>query len=120
MYLWRHILALFAGIPYVCPGNADSPIDLKAHLTNTAIIKDNAESSVFLLSELANRTILSSLNSNIRLTESDIDIIVDQTAEVVGETFRAALASPVHFQVCPDCYKPYLFLELLIGASKRV
>lgn len=92
-------MALFAGTPYTSLDNSDGSVNLKAHLTNTVLIQEDAESSVLLLSELADRIILSSPDHNILLSMSDIKTIVDQAAEVIGEVFRAALASPVHFQV---------------------
>lgn len=113
VYMWKHILALFAGIPYTSLDNSDDPVDLKAHLTNTVLIQENAESSVLLLSELANQIILSSSDLSTRLTVSDIETIVDQAAEVIGEAFRAALASPIHFQVLPNAFE--LFgIDLLV------
>lgn len=78
-------------------------IDLAPHLTNTCLQHDNpdTEGSVRLLSELVGCTIYSdnpTWNSQ-KLTQINIDDIVDQVSVVLGETFTAALASPVHFQV---------------------
>jgi tubulin--tyrosine ligase len=53
---------------------------------------------VRLLSELAGCPVLSQ-PGNAVLAASDIADIASQTADIVADAFRAALASPVHFQV---------------------
>lgn len=53
---------------------------------------------VRLLTELIGCSILSKEDEAI-LGDADIEDITNQTANILAETFRAALASPVHFQV---------------------
>ncbi|GJJ09494.1 hypothetical protein Clacol_003717 [Clathrus columnatus] len=109
VYLWEHILALFASVPYVSPEKHDEPVNLQAHLTNTALIKEGGESFVLLLSELAGRSILSVSEHKQTLTTSDINIIIDHLAVVIGQVFRAAIASPIHFQ---KKFRVYFYLHL--------
>ncbi|KIO25742.1 hypothetical protein M407DRAFT_236568 [Tulasnella calospora MUT 4182] len=84
-------------------------IDLARHLTNTCLQHDNpdTERSVRLLSELVGCTVYSenpAWNGQ-NLTQSDVDDIVNQVSVVLGETFTAALASPVHFQPLPNAFE---------------
>ncbi|KAG8895841.1 hypothetical protein FRC00_006822 [Tulasnella sp. 408] len=84
-------------------------IDLAAHLTNTCLQHDNpdTEGSVRLLCELVGCTVYSedpAWNGK-KLTQNDIDDIVNQVSAVLGETFTAALASPVHFQPLPNAFE---------------
>jgi tubulin---tyrosine ligase len=71
------------------------------HLTNTCLQLDRGEDSVRLLDELVNCDILSFKKSedNLKLSAEDITSIVDQIAEVLAETFKAASENTVHFQV---------------------
>ena len=98
-----NILALFAGTAYAPPSldPEDTPedMDLSPHLTNTALQENVDESSVRLLRELVGCDILSisEPNSSVFLLE-DVRNIEDQVADVLAETFKAALASAVHFQ----------------------
>lgn len=86
-------------MPYTEPLYDDEGrIDLQPHLTNTSFHMKNGEAGVRLLSELVGSSILSS-GENCLLTASDVADIVQQMANILGETFRAALANPVHFQV---------------------
>lgn len=101
-----NILALFAATPYVPPAYmADGDdVDLTAHLTNTSLQRDNpdAQSGVRLLSELVGCTICSGEPSQWEgqaLTQENVDGLVDQVSKVLAETFKAAIASPIHFQV---------------------
>ncbi|KAG8700616.1 hypothetical protein FRC09_005843 [Ceratobasidium sp. 395] len=110
LYMCPNILALFAGTAYTPPHSSgdDDPdeIDLSPHLTNTSLQDNVDESSVRLLRELAGCTILSGpLAGGITLSLEDISEIEDQAAEVLGETFKAALASSVHFQVLPNAFE---------------
>ncbi|KAG8931722.1 hypothetical protein FRC01_000924 [Tulasnella sp. 417] len=84
-------------------------IDLAPHLTNTCLQRDNPDTqgSVRLLSELVGCTVYSenpTWNGQ-KLTQRDVDDIVNQVAIVLGETFTAALASPVHFQPLPNAFE---------------
>lgn len=99
-----NILALFAGTTYAPPSfdPEDDPgnMDLSPHLTNTALQEDVHESSVRLLKELVGCHILSGSQPNdVVFSLEDVREIEDQVAGVLAETFKAALASAVHFQV---------------------
>ncbi|KAG9050574.1 hypothetical protein FS837_004431 [Tulasnella sp. UAMH 9824] len=93
-------------------------IDLAPHLTNTCLQHDNpdTEGSVRLLCELVGCTVYSenpAWNGK-KLTQIDVDDIVNQVSAVLGETFTAALASPVHFQPLPNAFE--LFgVDLLVS-----
>ncbi|KAG8999588.1 hypothetical protein FRB90_012037, partial [Tulasnella sp. 427] len=96
-------------------------IDLAPHLTNTCLQHDNpdTEASVRLLSELVGCTVRSenpTWNGR-KLTQSDVDNIMSQVTVVLGETFTAALASPVHFQPLPNAFE--LFgVDLLVSHAQ--
>ncbi|KAF8584494.1 tubulin-tyrosine ligase, partial [Ramaria rubella] len=107
LYLWPHILALFACVPYSVPSH-DTVVELAPHLTNTSLQMDRGDAGVRLLNELAGCSVLSTHgNGNLVLSISDIARITDQIAHIVADTFQAALASPVHFQSLPNAFELY-------------
>ncbi|KAL1741482.1 tubulin-tyrosine ligase family-domain-containing protein [Schizophyllum fasciatum] len=99
LYLYDRILALFSSVPYTPPQSSasDSPssIDLAPHLTNTSLQTHRGEEGVRLLDELVGPT----------FTQEHIDDIVQQISQILGETFKAALANPVHFQPVPNAFE---------------
>ncbi|QRV90804.1 tubulin-tyrosine ligase [Ceratobasidium sp. AG-Ba] len=110
LYMCPNILALFAGTTYTqpqpSPDNDPNNVDLAPHLTNTSLQDDVHESSVRLLRELIGCTILSGPSANnTSLSAEDVSKIEDQVAEILGETFKAALASSIHFQVLPNAFE---------------
>jgi tubulin---tyrosine ligase len=106
VYLYTRILALFSAVPYVEP-EADltsqgkhSPVDLAPHLTNTSLQGHDSEDSVRLLEELIDCRILSGgLENDEKLTAEDVTDIICQIVEILAETFKAGLETPIHFQV---------------------
>jgi tubulin--tyrosine ligase len=98
VYLYTRILALFSSVPFVVPEAGDSNPSLTPHLTNTSLQTDRGDAGVRLLSELVGCQILSS-GWDRKLTEEDTNDLIDQMGEILSETFKAALESPVHFQV---------------------
>lgn len=72
------------------------------HLTNTALQTHRGEEGVRLFDELVGCQILSQPTAEgpIALTAVHIAGIQDQMADILAETFKAALETPVHFQVC--------------------
>lgn len=100
LYLYDRILALFSSAPYRSP-ESDRLQDLSAHLTNTSLQTHPSEYAVRLLDELVGCRILSG-NSNAKLTSADVSFIVGQMVDILAETFKAALDTPVHFQVRPS------------------
>lgn len=105
--MYTRILALFSSVPYETPqaGPEDEAgdIDLTPHLTNTSLQSHRGEEGVRLFSELVGCNILShqDLDSSLTLTAEHIEALINQMADVLAETFQAAVDSPVHFQVCP-------------------
>lgn len=81
------------------PVDDPNNMDLAPHLTNTALQDDVHESSIRLLKELVGCNILSGSDSNTILQLEDVQNIEDQVSAILAETFKAALASAVHFQV---------------------
>ena len=98
VYLYTRILALFSSEPFVLPETGDSNPLLTPHLTNTSLQTDRGEAGVRLLSELVGCQILSP-GWDRKLTEEDVNTLVDRMGEILSETFKAALGNPVHFQV---------------------
>lgn len=98
VYVCTRILALFAPVPYTKPeAEGKGEIDLKPHLTNTCLQTELGEEHVRLFDELVGRRILS--GDSCEFTKEDLNSIVCQISGVLGDTFRAAVDSPVHFQV---------------------
>jgi tubulin---tyrosine ligase len=99
------VLALFSAVPYSPPaeGETGETVDLTPHLTNTSLQMHRGEQGVLLLDELIGGRILSHYQSqdddHVKLTTKDIAFIMDQIADILAETFKAALSNPVHFQV---------------------
>ena len=98
VYLYTRILALFSSVPFALPETGDSNPSLGPHLTNTSLQTDWGETGVRLLDELVGCQILSS-GCDRKLTEEDVSNLTNQAAEILSETFKAALENPVHFQV---------------------
>lgn len=111
LYMSTNILALFAATSYIPPAHEEDDetgdVDLTAHLTNTSLQIDNpdTQSGVRLLSELVGCTVYSGSSEwrGRTLTQGMVDNLVDQVSAVLAEAFKAAIASPIHFQVsCSD------------------
>lgn len=105
LYLYDRILALFCSVPYTSPGIDESgenlyPVDLAAHLTNTSLQSSRGEEGVRLFDELVGCQILDEKADRVgTFTGNDRKNIIQQMVHVLSETFRAALQTPVHFQV---------------------
>lgn len=108
LYMYPRILALFSAVPYIPPTQSFTfdgqpmDVDMAPHLTNTSLQTHRGEDGVRLLDELVGSHVLSpgvqDVNHTI-LTVDDISNLKGQMAEILAETFKAALDSPVHFQV---------------------
>lgn len=114
--MYAPMLALFASKPYASPmassERKDVVNDLTAHLTNTCLQSDTeAESSVFLLSDLVGYRMVTSTNSEcgdgkpLYLTKALVDDAVVSIGNTVGEIFRAGLAVPNHFSVAANSFE---------------
>jgi tubulin---tyrosine ligase len=106
VHLATRILALFSSSPYTPPSSdQEASSDLSAHLTNTALQQAHGEENVRLLQELVGSNMYNSNATKGRhclLTQKNVDSIVESVAACIGEVFKAALNSAVHFQVRSD------------------
>jgi hypothetical protein len=106
--MYPRVLSLFSAAPYSAPtmggiseGGVHVPVDLTPHLTNTSLQQHRGEEGVRLLDELVGCRILSQSGSSQNYVDSQlISALKDQMANVLSETFKAALETPIHFQVC--------------------
>jgi len=100
LYLYTRVLALFSSKPYTPPAPvADGAIDLEPHLTNSSLQTHRGEEGVRLLDELVGCHITSGGGPSSVLTQGHLENIQDQMADTLSETFKAAIQSPIHFQV---------------------
>ncbi|EAA31142.1 sure-like protein [Neurospora crassa] len=127
VYVYKDMLALFAGVPYTSPttssssdpdSNPDSEpageLDLSAHLTNTCLqtyLSPNAaENSVHRFWDL------SSLSPT-HFPQSKAENIWDQICEVTGDLFEAAARGMmIHFQPMEQAFEVY-GLDFLVDAD---
>ena len=105
LYLYTRFLALFSSKHYTPPvPAADDTIDLAPHLTNSSLQTQRGEEGVRLFDELIGCQVLScgadAPCGGSVLTLDHLTNIQDQIADTLAETFKAALQSPIHFQVC--------------------
>lgn len=114
VYLYTRVLALFSAVPYAEPvvnptGHGDSiPVDLTPHLTNTSLQGHRGEEVVCLLEELIDCRILSEgREEGATFTARDVTDIIHQMVDILAETFRAALETPIHFQPLPNAFELY-------------
>ncbi|KAJ7462700.1 TTL-domain-containing protein [Mycena galericulata] len=113
LFLFDKILALFSAVPYAQPISGEDedgdplPVDLGPHLTNTSLQTDRGEEGVRLFDELVTCQVLSGPHDapKSRFTAEDMKLIVDQMVTILGETFKAALENPVHFQPLPNAFE---------------
>ncbi|KAI0459110.1 survival protein sure-like phosphatase/nucleotidase [Xylaria acuta] len=122
VYVYRPMLALFAGKTYMAPKygkerTSSSPnetdIDLEAHLTNTCLQRSVTENTVQPFWDLPLSTPSSSS------TEDAKEQIFTQICGITGEVFEAASrAMQMHFRPLPNAFE--LFgLDFLVDASGR-
>lgn len=100
VYVYKHMLALFAPEPYVAPWKSESEdgsIDLKSHLTNTCLqdgTRDGAVRSFWDLQELP--------------TGDWKDAAFDQICGITGDIFEAAAKGMmIHFQTSPNAFEVF-------------
>lgn len=103
VYVYRPMLALFAGKPYLAPGTPDAH-DADRFLTNTCLQQDAAGDGVRRFWGLA-------------LPRATLDAVFAQICDVMGELFKAAArAMPVHFQTLPNAFEVF-GLDFLVDAD---
>lgn len=102
VYVYKHMLALFAAKPYAAPWV--SPDDIETFLTNTCLQSSPNENSVRRFWDLP-------------LSQSTLQDIFGQICEVSGEVFEAAArAMPIHFQTLPNAFEVF-GLDYLVDAD---
>ncbi|KAL7925244.1 tubulin-tyrosine ligase family domain-containing protein [Trichoderma austrokoningii] len=94
VYVYKHMLALFAGKPYTAPWEA--PTDIEAFLTNTCLQDSPNENTVQRF-------------WNLPLEQTGmLDKVFGQICETTGEVFEAAArAMPIHFQTLPNAFEVF-------------
>ncbi|KAJ2573683.1 tubulin--tyrosine ligase [Coemansia sp. RSA 1807] len=97
IYVYRHMLALFAPRPYAEATNLD---DQTAHLTNTCL---QTHSSTFVESSAV------SLFWSLDLPKPKLDRIFDQICQILGETFAAVSSESTSFQTWANCMEQFGF-----------
>lgn len=97
LYVYKPMLALFAGQPYTAPA-ASANEELTAHLTNTCLQSGEREGSVHAFWDLP---------STVPGLEVDWkDEVFMQICSICAETFEAAARSmSVHFQTLPNSFE---------------
>ncbi|KAI1100797.1 sure-like protein [Jackrogersella minutella] len=108
IYVYRRMLALFAGRTYEAPGSTTTgtgkDIDLEAHLTNTCLQRSVRDGTVTPFWDIA-------LDS-----QKKADIF-RQICEVTGEAFEAAArAMLMHFRPLANAFEVF-GLDFLVGAD---
>ncbi|OBT79218.1 hypothetical protein VF21_01717 [Pseudogymnoascus sp. 05NY08] len=97
VYVYRPMLALFAGTPYTAP--AAQP-DLRAHLTNTCLQDGSRDGSVAAFWELS--------AAQPGLPDTWQEDVFAQICEVTGELFEgAARTMGTHFQALPNAFEVF-------------
>jgi hypothetical protein len=110
VYVYKPMLALFAGEPYTGPSEHGAPNDnLSSHLTNTCLQDGQREGSVHAFW---------SLPSEIEgLASTWKDEVFKQICSVTGETFEAAARSmSIHFQPLPNAFEIF-GLDFLVDSK---
>ncbi|EGR51155.1 uncharacterized protein TRIREDRAFT_120402 [Trichoderma reesei QM6a] len=102
VYVYKHMLALFAGKPYTPPWTA--PDDIEAFLTNTCLQDSPNENTVRRFWELP-------------LERGALEAVFEQVCGTTGEVFEAAArAMPIHFQTLPNAFEVF-GLDFLVDAD---
>ncbi|TGJ81758.1 hypothetical protein E0Z10_g7013 [Xylaria hypoxylon] len=133
VYVYRQMLALFAGKPYVPPKHSQQrsssssstdphhetdagDIDLEAHLTNTCLQRSVAENTVQPFWDLP----LSSFPSSSASAKDAKTHIFDQICEITGEVFEAAARTmQMHFRPLGNAFEIF-GLDFLVDAAGHV
>lgn len=116
VYVYRHMLALFAAMEYHPPQSNDN---LGIHLTNTCLQTGEREGSVYAFWDLPATEALTAPNPN--RTKSDWkQQSFSQICSITGEIFEAAARTMgVHFQPLPNAFEIFA-LDFLVDASGTV
>ncbi|KAK8069324.1 tubulin-tyrosine ligase PBY1 [Apiospora phragmitis] len=123
VYVYREMLALFAGKPYVAPWDVSSSaggddgaseIDLEAHLTNTCLQRTVKDGSVRRFWDIDIPTGVSKSDPE----KPSKQAIFDQICAVTGDLFQAAAQGgmTMHFQPLPNAFEVF-GLDFLVDAA---
>jgi tubulin--tyrosine ligase len=112
VFVYKPMLALFAGKPYTSPSSGDTQPDLSAHLTNTCLQTGEREGSVYAFWSLP-----STLPDLPTQADDWRDEVFKQICEATGQVFEAAARSmSIHFQPLPNAFE--LFgLDFMVDAE---
>jgi len=112
VYVYKPMLALFAGKPYNTPSTEETAPDLSAHLTNTCLQTGEREGSVHAFWSLP-----SSLPALQTQTSDWREDVFKQICDATGQVFEAAARSmSIHFQPLPNAFE--LFgLDFMVDAE---
>ena len=111
VYVYKPMLALFAGQPYKAPSSEVAPnAELSSHLTNTCLQSGERAGSVHSFWSLPD----SGLGG---LGDDWKQIVFNQICSVTGEVFEAAARSmSIHFQPLPNAFELY-GVDFLVDAQ---
>ncbi|EME88791.1 uncharacterized protein MYCFIDRAFT_201668 [Pseudocercospora fijiensis CIRAD86] len=111
VYVYRPMLALFAGKPYLGPSASTLPNeDLSSHLTNTCLQSGEREGSVHEFWSLPSKV-------NDKVSEHWQEDVFKQICSVTGEVFEAAARSmSIHFQPLPNAFEVF-GLDFMVDAQ---
>ncbi|KAK8130962.1 tubulin-tyrosine ligase PBY1 [Apiospora sp. TS-2023a] len=120
VYVYREMLALFAGKPYVAPWEVPSvggdggasTIDLEAHLTNTCLQRTVKDGSVRRFWDVNIPTESTSPE------QPSKQAVFDQICAITGDLFQAAAQGgmTMHFQPLPNAFEVF-GLDFLVDAA---
>ncbi|CAK3916946.1 TTL-domain-containing [Lecanosticta acicola] len=113
VYVYKPMLALFAGKPYVGPSEEGAPkADLSSHLTNTCLQSGEREGSVHSFWQLP--------AAGPESTREDWkEDVFGQICSITGEVFEAAARSmSVHFQPLPNAFEVF-GLDFMVDAKGK-
>lgn len=112
VYVYKPMLALFAGKPYAPPSSEETEPDLSAHLTNTCLQTGEREGSVHAFWSLP-----PSLPDLQTQTSDWREDVFKQICDATGQVFEAAARSmSIHFQPLPNAFE--LFgLDFMVDAE---
>ncbi|KAL8886489.1 MAG: hypothetical protein Q9215_005807 [Flavoplaca cf. flavocitrina] len=108
VYVYKHMLALFAEVPYRAPGISVDPqihygleaaLDMRPHLTNTCLQPTSSTTNPTVLP-------LHSLVSS-SLPPALLTSITAQIYTTTSALFRAAVAQPTNFQPLPNAFEVF-------------
>ncbi|RPB11623.1 sure-like protein [Morchella conica CCBAS932] len=109
VYVYRRMLALFAGQPYVAPWEESA--DLSGHLTNTCLQSGDRDGSVRLFWDLAD---------DVAGGKEALEGVWSKIQRIVGETWEAAARGQrVHFQTLPNAFEVF-GVDFLVDAAMGV